>query len=227
MSKILFITTSVDKIDEDWQSGIWFEELSTPYYILEEAGYDIDIASPMGGNVPFDPLALTDEYITESVERFRADADAATKLENSLTLSDVNFNEYDGIFFPGGHAASIDLPVNDEISERLGDFFESGKPVAALCHGPAGLVSAKLSSGEPLVKGLKVTCFSNKEEIELEVNDRLPILLENKFQELGGLYENGEPFQEFAVKDKNLITGQNPASTELTAKLFLEALEKL
>jgi len=226
MTKILFITTSVDRIDEDWQSGIWFEELSTPFYMFEDEGAECDIASPFGGNVPFDPLALTDEHITESVERFRADDEAMQKLGNSLTLSDVDFDEYDGIFFPGGHAASVDLPNNEDLAIKLGEFFDSGKPIAALCHGPAGLLRARRADGEPIVKDIQVTSFSNVEEEELEVANRLPILLETRFAELGAKYFADEPFSDHSIRDGNIITGQNPQSTISTAKLFLNAVEE-
>ncbi len=226
MTKILFITTSIDRIDEDWQSGIWFEELSNPYYYFEENDIECDITSPFGGNVPFDPLALTDEHITESVERFHADKDAMRKLENSLTLSDIDFNEYDGIFFPGGHAASVDLPNNEDLAIKLGEFFDLGKPIAALCHGPAGLVRARREDGKSIVFGKEITSFSNAEEEELEVKDRLPILLETRFKELGAKYVCDEPFKDHSVRDGNIITGQNPQSTTSTAKLFLDAVNE-
>lgn len=226
MTRILFITTSVDRINEEWPSGVWFEELSTPYYIFEDEGIEVDIASPFGGDVPFDPLALTDEYMTESVERFRGDEDASRKMENSLILSDLDFDEYDAILFPGGHAASVDLPVNEDLAFKLGEFFDSGKPIAAICHGPAALLKAKREDGKPIVFGKKVTSFSNDEEDILQVADKLPILMEDEFAKLGAIYECAEPMQEFAVADGNLITGQNPASTALTANLLLEYLEE-
>jgi len=224
MTRILFITTSVDRIDENWQSGIWFEELSTPYYMFEAEGIQMDIASPFGGSVPFDPLALTDEHITESVERFNADEEAMQKLENSLTLSDIDFNEYDGIFFPGGHAASVDLPNNEDLAIKLGEFFDSGKPIAALCHGPAGLLKARRADGESIVFDKEITSFSNAEEEELEVANRLPILLESRFEEIGAEYICDEPFTDHSIMDGNIITGQNPQSTVSTAKLFLKLL---
>lgn len=225
MKKVLFITTSADKINEEWPSGIWFEELSTPYYILKDGGVEVDIASPKGGNVPCDPKAFEDEHITESVERFRKDQEAAMKLGNSKVLSQADFNQYDAIFFPGGHGAIMDLPEDQTIKSELGEFFDSGKIVAAICHGPAGLVSAKKGDGKALVEGRRVTCFSNSEETVIGVENTVPILLEKTFREQGAKFEAKEDFSENVVVDGNLITGQNPASSELIGKKLLEQLK--
>lgn len=225
MMKILFIVTSATTLAGS-PTGVWFEELSTPYYILQDAGYEIDIVSLKGGEVPFDPRAFEDDSITESVKRFKADEQAMQKVNNSGKISETDFSNYDAIFFPGGHGAVVDLPFDEVLANKTGNFFDSGKPVAAICHGPGGLVEAKRSDGKSIVYGLKVTAFSNAEEEAIGVTDKVPFLLESRLSELGGKYESVENFAEFVVEDGNLITGQNPASSAKIAKVLLEKLKK-
>ena len=224
MNKILFIVTSASSMAGS-PTGVWFEELSTPYYILQEAGYKIDIVSPKGGQVPFDLQGFELENITDSVKKFQADEVAMAKVKNSGQISAIDFSEYDAIFFPGGHGAVIDLPLDDAVAQKTGKFFDSGKPVAAICHGPGGLVSAKRYDGKSIVYGLKVTSFSNSEEEAIGVAKKVPFLLESKLSELGGEYIAAENFSEFVISDANLITGQNPASSAKIAKVLLEKLK--
>lgn len=224
MMKILFIVTSATSLAGS-PTGVWFEELSTPYYILQDAGYEVDIVSLEGGEAPFDPRAFEDDSITESVKRFKADKQAMVKVKNSGKIADTNFLQYDAIFFPGGHGAVVDLPFDKILAEKTGKFFDSGKPVAAICHGPGGLVEAKRDDGKSIVYGLKVTAFSNAEEEAIGVTDKVPFLLESRLSEIGGKYESGENFGEFVVEDGNLITGQNPASSAKIAKVLLEKLK--
>jgi putative intracellular protease/amidase len=210
---------------EKKETGVWFEELSTPYYILSKKGIQVDIASPKGKKIPFDPRAFDTDNITKSVKKFLDDMLAVTKIEHSKVLSLLDLNDYDAIFFPGGHGAVVDLPNDKYLEDNLGKYFETGKPVAAICHGPGGIVGAKKSDGTSIVNGRKVTCFTNSEEVEIGAESKVPFLLETKLRELGGIFVSGENFSEFAIADGNLITGQNPASSKKCAELILDALQ--
>lgn len=225
MKSILFIATSAAKLDES-PTGIWFEELSTPYYALLKAGFNIDISSPKGGKVPYDPRALEKENIVLSVTKFLKDEEAMQKLNKSKKISATNFDKYDAIFFPGGHGAVVDLPYDKILAEKLGKFFDSGKLISAICHGPGGLVKAKRKDGKSIVDGLKVTSFSNAEEDAIGVTDKVPFLLESRLKELGGIYSAVNNFKENVIADKNLITGQNPSSSEAIAKAIIKYYAK-
>lgn len=225
MKNILFITTSASKLGNS-DTGVWLEELTTPYYILKEAGFEVDIISPKGGKVPYDPTALEKENIKPSVKKFLADNPAFSKLENSKTIAETDFSKYDAIFFPGGHGAVVDLPFDEVLAEKLGEFFDSGKLVSAICHGPGGLVSAKRKDGRSIVYGLKLTSFSNNEEDSVGATAKVPFLLESRLQELGGVYSSAGNFEEYVVTDRNLITGQNPASSEKIAVEMVGYLSK-
>ena len=226
MAKVLFITTSAEKITDDWQTGVWFEELSTPYYIFEDSGVNVTIASHNGGKPPFDPTAFEPENVTDSVTRFQQDEKAMNKLNNSLKAEELDFSKYDGIFYPGGHGVIVDLPYNDIIARKVAEFFEEGKPVASVCHGPAALLNVRLGNGDSIIKDKKVTAFCNNEEEAIGVKDIVPFLIEDEFKKLGGTFEHGENFAEFAIADGNLITGQNPASSAKTAKLLLNIINQ-
>ena len=223
MKKILFIVTSAKKLGKK-KTGVWFEELSTPYYILTEKGCQIDIASPLGKKTSFDPTSLADENVTESVKKFQKDIFAMKKIDNPKLLSQLDLNDYDAVFFPGGHGAMVDLPLDEFIKANLGKYFETGKVVAAVCHGPAGLVSAKTFYGTSILSGKKVTGFTNSEEVAVGGEKQVPFMLESRMKENGGDFVCGKDFAEFAIRDGNLITGQNPASSKKCAELILEAL---
>jgi putative intracellular protease/amidase len=223
MKNILFIATSADKLAGN-PTGIWFEELSTPYYILKDAGFNIDISSPKGGALPVDPNSIATDAITESVKKFQSNSSAMQKFNNSIKLSSIDLSKYSAIFFPGGHGAMADLPEDKFLKDNLGKFFESGKLVAAVCHGPAGLVAGVKSNGKNIVDGLKFNCFTDAEEIEVGGEKNVPFMLQTKLTNLGGKFEGVDNFQPFAIIDKNLITGQNPASSELCAKFIINAL---
>jgi putative intracellular protease/amidase len=224
--KILFIVTSANLLAGS-PTGIWFEELATPYYILQNAGYEVEIASPKGGEVPFDPRALDPKEITESVKKFRVDEVAMQKFNNSKKISGVDFTDYKAIFFPGGHGAVVDLPKDEILAAKLGDYFESGNLVAAICHGQGGLVRANKKNGKSIIDGLKLTSFSNAEENAIGVSKKVPFLLQSKLEKLGGIYSSADNFKEYVVVDKNLITGQNPASSKKVAEEILKAVQNV
>ncbi len=225
--KVLFILTSADKIGkENKPTGFWYEELTIPYYELIDKGFQVDFASPNGGKPPYDPNSLAADIYPVSVERFLKDVKVQQQFQHSHKISRVNFDRYQAVFFPGGHGAVVDLPKDKDLAEKLGAFFEKGKIVAAVCHGPGALISARKSDGKSILYERKVSCFTNTEEEKTHLKDDVPFLLEDKVVDCGARFERGEDFEEFAVRDRNLITGQNPASSRKVAELLVGALRK-
>jgi putative intracellular protease/amidase len=222
---ILFILTSHSQIEKNKQpTGVWLEELTTPYYALVDAGYQVEIASISGGKAPLDPKSLGGDEA--SVTRYNQDKDLQDKLANTIDIKDVDLDKYDGVFLPGGHGTMWDLPNNQKLANIVATSLEQNKPVAAVCHGPAGLVSAKYVNGDSVVKGKNVAAFSNAEEAAVGLTEIVPFLLEDKLKELGAKYSSVDNFKAHAVRDGNLITGQNPASSEAVAKLLIEAIKE-
>jgi len=221
MKKILFVITSNDKMgDTDHKTGFWIEEFAAPYYLLKDAGYDITLASPQGGQPPIDPNSETEDAQTKATERFDMDKEAKTLLANTHKLSEVKEADYDAVFYPGGHGVLWDL-VEDKTSIQLIESFNANKkPVAFVCHAPAVLKHPKNTDGEPLVKGKKVTGFTNQEEAAVQLTEVVPFLLEDMLIENGGVYSKIDDWQAYAVEDENLITGQNPGSSEKVAELL-------
>jgi putative intracellular protease/amidase len=225
--KILIVLTSHAAIgDTGKPTGVWFEELTTPYYEFIDSGAAVDIASVAGGKVPVDPASM--KPLGEnpaSVDRFLKDPAAMAKIEASVKITDVSATPYDAIFLPGGHGTMWDLPKSEALSALLSAAWAQGKVLAAVCHGPAGLVNAKDEAGKPVVSGRRVAGFSNTEEKAAGLDKAVPFLLESRLRELGGHYESGPDFQPFAVSDGRLVTGQNPASSDKAAQLTLEAVK--
>lgn len=222
---ILFIVTSHAMLgDTGHKTGVWLEELTTPYYALKDAGYDVRIVSVAGGDIPFDPRSLEEENLPVSVQRYQKDKDLQAALKATDSIADVTMAEHVAIFMPGGHGTMWDLPDNPRLSSLVVNAYESGKPVAAVCHGPAGLVGVKLSSGDYLVKGKTVAAFTNEEEEAVGLTEKVPFLLEDKLEAQGAVMKKADNFVPNAVRDGLLITGQNPASSEAVAKLLIEAL---
>lgn len=222
---ILFILTSHSQIEKTKQpTGVWLEELTTPYYSLVDAGYQVEIASINGGKAPLDPKSLGGTE--QSVARYNQDKDLQGKLASTIDIKDIDLNKYDGVFLPGGHGTMWDLPNNQKLANIVATSLEQNKPVAAVCHGPAGLVSAKYANGDSVVKGKNVAAFSNAEEVAVGLTEVVPFLLEDKLKELGAKYSSVDNFKAHAVRDDNLITGQNPASSEQVAKLLIEAIKE-
>ena len=226
MKKILIVVTSHDRLGATGdQTGFWLEELATPYYVFRDAGAEVVIASPRGGRAPFDPKSLDREGSRPaSVARFLDDGAARAQIEATLPLASVDAETYDAVFVAGGHGTMWDLPDDAALARILGATFDRGAPVAAVCHGPAGLVSAKARDGRPVVAGKKVTAFTNAEETAVRLTGVVPFLLETRLRELGGDFVGGEMWKPHAVRDGNVITGQNPASSERVARLVIEAL---
>lgn len=223
---ILFILTSHSVIGESGdKTGLWLEEFTTPYYEFQDAGYEIDIASIQGGVPPIDPRSLGEEKKTQSVVRFESDPSLKNSFNNSIAIKNVDIAKYDAVFLPGGHGTMWDLPNNKELSEAISKIYQSGRVVAAVCHGPAGLVGPIDVNGDPIIKGKKVIGFTNTEEAAVELTEAVPFLLETKLLQLGADYQKGPDFEPFALSDGNLVTGQNPASSKKVAELVIKILE--
>ena len=207
------------------KTGFWIDEFATPYYVLSDAGATITIASPAGGQPPVDPKSEAEDAQSEATQRFFKDMEAIDKVAYSLKLSDINFEDYDAVFYPGGHGPLWDLATDKTSIKLIEDFYNAQKPIAFVCHAPAALVNAKAENGEPLVKGKKVTGFSDTEEEAVGLTKIVPFLLETELKKLGAHYSKGADWASFAQQDGLLITGQNPASSEEVAKLLLKTLD--
>ena len=211
---ILIITTSHNALgDTGEKTGVWLEELAAPYYVFIDAGASIIIASPKGGEVPLDPKSEQDDALTPSSIRFQQDTAAMESIKHAIPLKDINEDEFDAVFLPGGHGPMWDLANNDALKSLLQAFNKRQKPMGFVCHGVAGLVSLQNEDGEPLAKGLKLTSFSDSEEEAMGLSDVVPFLLESKLRSLGANYHKGPDFTDNVVADGNIITGQNPASS--------------
>ncbi len=214
---ILIIVTSHDQIDAEHPTGLWFEEFAVPYQLFRETGYVVTVASLKGGQTPIDPRSVP------NAEQAEAQAEALQALKETQPLSSVNSEDYDAVFFPGGHGTMYDLP-SPEVGRIVSQFAEAQKVVAAVCHGPAALVEAKRSDGMPLVQGHKVTGFTNAEEEAVELDKLMPFLLESRLRELGAEFVAASNWSDHVVVDGNLITGQNPQSSGSTAQAVIEVL---
>ncbi len=224
--KILFVLTSHDTLgDTGKKTGFWVEEFANPYYTLLDKGIDITIATPEGGAAPIDPSSDTPDAATKATERFDNDADAKEKISNTKVLADMNPDDFDAVFYPGGHGPLWDL-ANDSTSIALIEKFNSqDKPIAFVCHAPAALKDVKNADGTPVVKGKKVTGFTNSEEAAVGLTDVVPFLVEDMLNKNGGIYSKKEDWAAYAIQDGNLITGQNPASSQLVAEKLLKNLK--
>ncbi|MBI3898859.1 MAG: type 1 glutamine amidotransferase domain-containing protein [Gammaproteobacteria bacterium] len=224
--KVLIVVTSHDRLsDTGKQTGFWFEELATPYYVFVDAGYTVDIASINGGKPPVDPGSEGEPgNRPASVQRFMTDSSAMNKLEKSLAIQAADTKPYDAIFLSGGHGAMWDMPSNTPLATALGAAFDAGKVIAAVCHGPAGLVSARRKDGKSIVHGRRVNSFTDTEESAVGLSSVVPFLLESRLRELGGIFERAPDWQPIAVRDGNLVTGQNPQSSHVVAEQVIEAL---
>ena len=225
--KILMVLTSHDQLgDTGHQTGFWLEELAAPYYVFKDAGAEVTLASPDGGQPPLDPKSDDPDAQTDATRRFKADSAANAELAATARLNTLSAADFDAIFYPGGHGPLWDL-VDDEASIRLiEDFWAGNKPVAAVCHAPIALVNAKDENGEHIVKRREVTGFTNSEEEAVGLTKVVPLLVEDTMIARGAKYSKVDDWQSYTRQDGNLITGQNPASSEAVAELVLAALER-
>lgn len=223
--KVLIVLTSHDELgNTGHKTGFWVEEFAAPYYVLADAGAEVTLASPKGGQPPIDPKSELPEFQTEATTRFKRDEALQQKLAATMKLNEANASDYDAVFYPGGHGPLWDL-ANDPASVSLIEtFYRQHKPVAFVCHAPAALLRVKNADGAPLVKGKEVTGFSNTEEEAVQLTNVVPFLLEDELKQLGGIYSKGKDWHSYALKDGLLITGQNPASSAAVAQILMETL---
>lgn len=207
------------------KTGFWIEEFAAPYYVFKDAGALITIASPKGGQPPIDPSSDTPENQTPAVIRFKADKNLQKNLSETHVLSTISSNDYDGIFYPGGHGPLWDLTNDVDSINLIEHFSNTQKPIAAVCHAPSVLLNVKDNAGNYLVKGKKVTGFTNTEEEAVGLTEVVPFLLENELKNKGGIYSKKEDWASYVVNDGMLITGQNPASSEAVAEALLKVLK--
>ena len=223
--KILIVLTSHSELGNTGEkTGFWVEEFAAPYYILADAGAEITIASPAGGQPPVDPKSEAADAQTPATKRFYKDNEAIDKVANSKKLSDIKAEDYDAVFYPGGHGPMWDLANDTNSIKLIEEFYNTQKPVAFVCHAPAALINVKAENGHPLVKGKKVTGFSDTEEEGVGLTKVVPFLLEDELKKLGAHYSKGADWASYTQHDGLLITGQNPASSEAVAKLLLKTL---
>jgi len=223
--KVLMVLTSHDQLGNTGKkTGFWLEEFAAPYYTFLDANAEIVIASPAGGQPPLDPKSDLPEFQTELTHRFKADPAAQERLANTVKLDTVKAEDFDTVFYPGGHGPMWDLAESAVSIALIENFERAGKPVGFVCHAPAALRHVKAANGEPLIKGRRVTGFTNSEEDAVELSDVVPFLIEDEFKTLGGLYEKGPDWAPYIVSDKTLVTGQNPASSEGVAQALIALL---
>ncbi|MEK0083294.1 type 1 glutamine amidotransferase domain-containing protein [Benzoatithermus flavus] len=236
--RVLIVTTSHDRMGATGHpTGVWLEELAVPYYALLDGGVEVVLASVRGGKVPFDPRSLPAEAgkgsgeepasgqeVPPAVRRFLADERAMTAAAGTPAIDTIDGAGFDAVFLPGGHGTMWDLPESEALARLVGSLFDQGRIVAAVCHGPAGLVSARRRDGRPIVEGRRVNGFTNSEEQAVGLAAVVPFLLEDRLKALGGRFERGPDWQPYAVRDGNLITGQNPQSSALVAQHVLTAV---
>lgn len=218
-ARILMIVTSHSRIDDEHSTGIWFEEFAVPYTKFIQQGYDVTVVSPAGGDAPLDANSLQDYTSTEENEAAKAALLDLPALDETYQAAD-----YDGIFFPGGHGTMYDLPDNTHVQRLIADSLKADNPVATVCHGPACLVNVNID-GEPLVKGRKITAFTNSEEQAVQLDSLMPFLLETRLRELGADFVPADDWADNTVKDGMLITGQNPQSSGSAADTLIGMLD--
>lgn len=223
--KILMVLTSHDRLGETGhKTGFWLEEFAAPYYAFRDAGAELTLASPLGGQPPLDPKSDDPGFQTDATRRFRADAAAQAQLASTLRLDSVRAEDFDAVFYPGGHGPLWDLAEDPASRALIEAVYAAGKPVAAVCHAAAVFRHARGQDGRPLVSGRRVTAFSNTEEAAVQLTDVVPFLVEDMLRANGAEYSRAADWQEHVVTDGRLVTGQNPASSEATARALLALL---
>jgi putative intracellular protease/amidase len=223
--KILMVLTSHDQLgDTGNKTGFWLEEFAAPYYVFKDAGAEVTLASPKGGQPPLDPSSDAEDAQTEATRRFKSDAAAQKDLANTAILSKVSADDFDAVFYPGGHGPLWDLAEDADSRALIEAFHNSDRPVGAVCHAPAVFRHTKGADGEPLVSGKKVTGFTNSEEEGVGLRDVVPFLVEDMLTASGADYQKGADWESFVLVDGKLVTGQNPASSEDAARKLLALL---
>lgn len=224
--KILMVLTSHGQLGNTGQkTGFWLEEFAAPFYVFQDAGAQITLASPKGGQPPLDPKSDDPSFQTEATRRFKADPAAQAMLAATVKLSEVSAQDFDAVFYPGGHGPLWDLAEDADSIKLIEATLAAGKPLASVCHAPGVLRHAKQADGTPIVKGRTVTGFSNSEEEAVQLTAIVPFLVEDELKLKGGMYSKGPDWAPFVLTDGSLITGQNPASSEPAARALLAKLK--
>lgn len=225
--KILMVLTSHDTLGASGKkTGFWLEEFVAPWYVFKDAGVNVVLASPAGGKPPVDPKSSEPDAQSSDTERFHHDACAQQALANTQQLETIDSSQFDAVFYPGGHGPLWDLAENKHSIALIENLFANGKPVAAVCHAPGVLRHAKKPDGTPLVAGKRVTGFTNSEEKAVGLLEVVPFLVEDELRNLGGNFERTDDWGAYAVADGHLVTGQNPASSAVTAQELLKLLHQ-
>jgi putative intracellular protease/amidase len=223
--KVLIVLTSHSELGNSGEkTGFWIEEFAAPYYVLQDAGAELTLASPKGGQPPVDPKSEAAEAQTAATKRFYQDGELIYKVANTIKLSEINEANYDAVFYPGGHGPLWDLATDKDSIHLIESFYNHQKPISFVCHAPAALVNTKALNGQSLVKAKHLTCFSNTEEAAVKLTQIVPFLLEDELKKNGAHYTKADDWGCHTVQDGLLITGQNPASSEAVAKQLLATL---
>ena len=224
--KVLVVLTSHDQLGNTGRkTGFWLEELAAPYYVFRQAEADITLASPKGGQPPLDPKSNQPEFQTDNTRRFEKDAAAMRALANTVRLSEINYKDFDAVFFPGGHGPLWDLTNDRNAHALIENMLAASKPVALVCHAPGILTKVKAPNGDPIAKGRTVTGFTNSEEADVHLVEVVPYLLEDELKKQGATFSMKANWAVFAVQDGLLVTGQNPPSSNATARKLLDLLK--
>ncbi|PSM44881.1 type 1 glutamine amidotransferase domain-containing protein [Streptomyces dioscori] len=225
--KVLVVLTSHDELgDTGRKTGFWLEELAAPYYRFQEAGWEIVLASPEGGRPPLDPKSNEPDFQTDLTRRFESDTEATAALAATVRLDSVAADDFDTVFYPGGHGPLWDLAEDTHSARLIETTLRSGKPLAVVCHAPGVLRHAVNEDGTPLVRGKNVTGFANSEEEGVGLTEIVPFLVEDELKRLGGIYSKGDDWASYVVRDGLLITGQNPASSGPAADALVELVNE-
>jgi putative intracellular protease/amidase len=220
--KVLMVLTSHDQLGETGQkTGFWVEEFAAPYYTFVDAGVEVTLATPNGGQAPIDPTSTLADFQTAATQRFDKDDVAQAQIASTKILASLSASNFDAVFYPGGHGPLWDLTENNDSINLIEDFLKAGKGVATVCHASAALLNVKNTSGEFAVKGKAVTGFTNSEEAAVQLTEVVPFLLEDELIKRGGDYQKAQDWHAFVVQDELIITGQNPASSSLAAEKLL------
>lgn len=225
--KVLMVLTSHDELGTTGEkTGFWLEEFTSPYYTFKDAGAEVIIASPKGGQPPLDPKSDAPDAQTDSTRRFDQDTDAQYQLATTIPLADIKQEDFDTVFYAGGHGPLWDLTNSATSIELIQEFDRAQKPIGFVCHAPAVLKNVKTASGDSFVKGKQLTGFSNSEEAAVQLTEVVPFLIEDEFKAQGAHYEKGADWSSYTVTDGHLITGQNPASSEAVAEQLIKMLQR-
>lgn len=223
--RVLMVLTSHDTLgDTGRQTGFWLEEFAAPFYVFQDAGVEVTLASPEGGQPPIDPSSDAPETQTDDTRRFHHDDAARRQLASTVKLANVKADDFDAVFYPGGHGPLWDLAEDVHSRKLLESFAASGRPIAAVCHAPAVFKHTRNADGSALVAGKRVTGFTNGEEQAAGLTEVVPFLIEDMLKARGGLYEKGADWSNYVVRDGTLVTGQNPASSAAAARELLSLL---